>query len=98
MIKGDYYHKKILKKILEEGTLDENPRPVYIDRYSYTNYHILHTKRGRIVSYENENGEKQKILLKKENRNFFDNDFHGKNLIKEVCFKILQKDMFKNSY
>lgn len=70
MIKGDYYHKKILKKILEEGTLDENPRPVYIDRYSYTNYHILHTKRGRIVSYEDENGEKQKILLKKENRIF----------------------------
>ena len=29
MTKGDYYHKMILQKILDEGTLDENPRPKY---------------------------------------------------------------------
>ena len=28
---GDYYHDKILRKILKEGTMDENPRPHYSD-------------------------------------------------------------------
>lgn len=31
MTKGDIYAKEIIKRILEEGTLDENPRPVYRD-------------------------------------------------------------------
>lgn len=31
--KGDVYHKQVLKKILEEGYLDENPRPHYEDIY-----------------------------------------------------------------
>ena len=31
MTKGDIYTKEIIKRILEEGTLDENPRPVYVD-------------------------------------------------------------------
>ena len=31
MTKGDYYTKEILKRILEEGTLDQNPRPHYAD-------------------------------------------------------------------
>ncbi len=31
MVKGDYYHKKILKTILNNGTYDENPRPRYAD-------------------------------------------------------------------
>lgn len=30
-VKGDTYHFQILNKILEEGTLDENPRPKYSD-------------------------------------------------------------------
>lgn len=29
--KGDYYHKKIIKRILNEGSLDINPRPKYAD-------------------------------------------------------------------
>ncbi len=31
MTKGDIYHKKTLEKILEDGFLDENPRPKYAD-------------------------------------------------------------------
>ena len=31
--KGDMYHKVILDKILQEGTLDHNPRPHYEDFY-----------------------------------------------------------------
>jgi len=31
MIKSDIYYKEFLKKILEEGTKDENPRPKYKD-------------------------------------------------------------------
>lgn len=29
--KGDYYHKKIINRILSEGSIDENPRPKYSD-------------------------------------------------------------------
>lgn len=31
--KGDLYHAQVLKKIMEEGYLDENPRPHYEDIY-----------------------------------------------------------------
>ncbi len=29
--KGDYYTKEIIKRILNEGYLDQNPRPKYSD-------------------------------------------------------------------
>lgn len=35
--KGDLYHKKVLEYILEEGTLDENPRPHYEDEVQIVN-------------------------------------------------------------
>ena len=31
MTKGDKYQKEILQRILDEGCLDKNPRPVYAD-------------------------------------------------------------------
>ena len=31
MTKGDIYTKELIKKILEEGRLDKNPRPKYED-------------------------------------------------------------------
>lgn len=36
--KGDMYHKVILDKILQEGTLDHNPRPHYEDFYEDATY------------------------------------------------------------
>lgn len=36
--KGDMYHKVILDKILQEGTLDHNPRPHYEDFYEGATY------------------------------------------------------------
>lgn len=40
--KGDYYHQKILKKILQDGTLDQNPRPHYSDGTPAHTYSINH--------------------------------------------------------
>lgn len=31
MTKGDFYTKEIIKRILEEGCFDQNPRPKYAD-------------------------------------------------------------------
>ena len=42
--KGDYYHRLVLQKILDEGTLDVNPRPHYSDgtpAYTYSINHIM---------------------------------------------------------
>ena len=36
--KGDMYHKVILDRILQEGTLDHNPRPHYEDFYENATY------------------------------------------------------------
>ena len=36
--KGDMYQKRTLDKILQEGCLDRNPRPKYIDRYKNARY------------------------------------------------------------
>lgn len=60
MTKGDFYHKQILQKILDEGTLDENPRPVYIDRYKAKNFA---KDDNRIISYEDENGKIQELKM-----------------------------------
>lgn len=40
--KGDYYHKSVLNKILNEGTLDINPRPHYSDGTPAHTYSINH--------------------------------------------------------
>ena len=37
--KGDMYTKKIMDKILQEGCLDRNPRPVYKDVYEDAKYY-----------------------------------------------------------
>lgn len=42
MTKGDRYQKDILEKILEEGYLDENPRPHYADGTPAHTYSINH--------------------------------------------------------
>lgn len=51
--KGDMYHKVNLDKILQQGCLDHNPRPKYIDFYEgaqyLPRYHILKTKTGRKI-------------------------------------------------
>ena len=36
--KGDMYHKVILDRILQEGTLDHNPRTHYEDFYENATY------------------------------------------------------------
>lgn len=41
-IKGDYYHRLVLQKILDEGTLDVNPRPHYSDGTPAHTYSINH--------------------------------------------------------
>lgn len=40
--KGDCYHRLVLQKILDEGTLDVNPRPHYSDRTPAHTYSINH--------------------------------------------------------
>ena len=68
MTKGDFNHKIILNQILREGTLDENPRPVYIDRYKTKDnndleYYNENMTDGRFVLFENENGEIQQVEI-----------------------------------
>lgn len=48
--KGDLYHKEILQKILDEGYMDENPRPHYEDEVMVTE-----TQNGQIVTDINGN-------------------------------------------
>lgn len=42
ILKGDTYHKDMLKRILEEGCMDENPRPHYADGTPAHTYFINH--------------------------------------------------------
>ena len=60
MTKGDYYTKEILKRILEEGTLDKNPRPHYKDG---TPAHTLSVNHG-MCTYDISKGESPLITLR----------------------------------
>ena len=52
--KGDFYTKQIIDMILQEGTLDHNPRPHYIDFFEDATYdekeNIILTREGERVS------------------------------------------------
>lgn len=60
MTKGDIYTKEILKRILEEGCLDKNPRPRYADG---TKAHTLSVNHG-MCTYDIANGESPFITLR----------------------------------
>lgn len=64
--KGDMYHKLIMDKILQEGSLDHNPRPRYIDFYEDAKYikdkNIVIEKNGNEISID-----KTAIVEEKEN-------------------------------
>lgn len=53
MTKGDIYTKEIIKRILEEGCLDKNPRPKYSDG---TPAHTLSVNHG-MCTYDLNKGE-----------------------------------------
>ena len=58
--KGDIYTKEIIKKILDEGCLDENPRPKYSDG---TPAHALSVNH-LLYSYDLTKGENPLITLR----------------------------------
>ena len=58
--KGDMYAKEIIKRILEEGCLDENPRPKYKDG---TPAHTLSVNHG-MCTYDLTKGESPLITLR----------------------------------
>ncbi len=60
MTKGDIYTKKILNRILKEGTLDKNPRPRYADG---TPAHTLSVNHG-MCTYDIQKGESPMITLR----------------------------------
>lgn len=60
MTKGDVYTKEIVKRILEEGTLDKNPRPHYEDG---TKAHTLSVNFG-MCEYDLTKGESPLITLR----------------------------------
>lgn len=60
MTKGDMYTKEILKRILEEGCLDKNPRPKYADG---TPAHTLSVNHG-MCTYDIAKGESPLITLR----------------------------------
>lgn len=60
MTKGDIYTKEILKRILEEGTLDKDPRPHYKDG---TPAHTLSVNHG-MCTYDISKGESPLITLR----------------------------------
>lgn len=60
MTKGDIYTKEIIKKILDEGTLDKNPRPKYADG---TPAHTLSFNHG-MCTYDLSKGETPLITLR----------------------------------
>lgn len=60
MTKGDYYTKEILKRILEEGCLDKNPRPHYEDG---TKAHTLSVNHG-MCTYDLTKNESPLITLR----------------------------------
>lgn len=60
MTKGDMYTKEILKRILDEGCLDQNPRPKYADG---TKAHTLSVNHG-MCTYDLTKGESPLITLR----------------------------------
>ena len=60
MTKGDIYTKEIFKRILEEGCLDQNPRPHYQDG---TPAHTLSVNHG-MCTYDLTKGETPLITLR----------------------------------
>ncbi len=60
MTKGDVYTKEIIKRILEEGRLDKDPRPVYSDG---TPAHTISVNHG-MCTYDLANGESPLITLR----------------------------------
>ena len=60
MTKGDIYTKEIIRRILDEGTLDVNPRPKYLDG---TPAHTLSVNHG-ICTYDLSKGEFPIITLR----------------------------------
>ena len=60
MTKGDMYTKEILKRILEEGCMDKNPRPKYEDG---TPAHTLSVNHG-MCTYDLTKGENPLITLR----------------------------------
>lgn len=60
MTKGDYYTKEIINRILDEGTLDKNPRPHYADG---TPAHTLSVNHG-MCTYDLAKGENPLITLR----------------------------------
>ena len=62
--KGDMYHKLILDKILQEGCLDHDPRPVYIDFFEgakyMPRYNSIITKTGRQLELSKKDKATQK--------------------------------------
>lgn len=60
MTKGDYYTKEIIKRILEEGCLDKNPRPKYSDG---TPAHTISVNHG-MCTYDLNKGETPLITLR----------------------------------
>ncbi len=60
MTKGDMYTKEILQRILDEGSLDENPRPHYADG---TKAHTLSVNHG-MCTYDLTKNESPMITLR----------------------------------
>ena len=60
MLKGDTYHKIVLKKILEKGYKDENPRPHYED--NITNGKDWY-KKGNNIIIKHLNGKEEEIVI-----------------------------------
>ena len=62
--KGDMYTKLIMDKILQDGTLDHDPRPHYEDYYEDATYdessRTLKTKEGKIIKI----GENEQVKIK----------------------------------
>ncbi len=60
MTKGDIFHKQMFKRILEEGELDNNPRPHYEDGTPAHTYSVNHA----YVTYDLSKGESPIITLR----------------------------------
>lgn len=60
MTKGDKYTKELIKEIIEEGCLDENPRPHYEDGTPAHTFSINH----KMLTYDLSNGEFPIITLR----------------------------------
>lgn len=58
--KGDYYHKRVLSRIIKEGYLDVNPRPKYADGVPAHTYSVNET----VASYDLQKGECPVVTLR----------------------------------